>query len=755
MGIIRLLKLALLICSCAALFAVEPSGTPELIPFSFIKKPLVDIIAELAQKKDLNLILPTDQTALDALKKQTITFQLQKKRGRRSTSISVDDAWNLLQTFIELSGFSLIHRRDNLYSVEKAAGPDGSTASRDILPLFVDTPISAVPRSDTRIRYLYFLRNLKVPSQQDKESSPIFKVIKELLSKDATVLFDAKSNGLLMIDRATRILSALNILKAMDHSGFKEGFKYVHLAHVPAADVVKVLDTLKKAAGEGENPFIRSDATTDNFSHFGADTKIFADERQNGIILIGRVNNIERIAEFIEESVDIAPERGQSILHSYDLQYLDAQTFAPQLQKIVTSYTSGEQATQQQPTQGTTRFFSGVQVVAEPIIEEKKEFTTEDVALEQKGELVPNKGVEGISTAGGNRLIIAANQDDWHFIKTLLEKLDIPQYQVVLEIFLVDFTYDHTTAIEGDIRSKTDSMLPRGVQFLASHITPVSNVLGNTPTQLAEDLLQVIGPQGVTPLLNPGSTLVSFNDPLTPGIFGLLLLLETVVRAKVTSNPYIFVTNHKKGSIESQDIRRTSGDLSTVSNGSFTIPIEDVPATLKVEAVPHILTDEKIRLDIALTVEQFVGNTFNRLTRSLSTTATLKNGQILAMGGLLQNAKIELETNTPFFARIPLIGWFFKGRSYEYAKTNITLFVSPTVISPKKRAVSTKKTADKICESQEVNRKEFFDMRDPVSRIFFKSHNHDLFNQYLRESTNLPDMKIQDCYTSLPIAQYY
>ena len=175
------------------------------------------------------------------------------------------------------------------------------------------------------------------------------------------------------------------------------------------------------------------------------------------------------------------------------------------------------------------------------------------------------------------------------------------------------------------------------------------------------------------------------------------------------------------------------------------IPIVDVPATIKVEAIPHILTEDKVRLEIGLTIEQFVLSTFNRLTRSLHTTSTLRNGQILAMGGLLQTAKVELETNTPFWGRIPLIGWLFKGRNYQDIKTNVTLFVSPTIIEPRKRKPLTQRTRDRICFSNESDAVEFFDQRDPVARLFFDKHSNHIYNSLLQKSSNLSDLRVEDC----------
>ncbi len=402
-----------------------------------------------------------------------------------------------------------------------------------------------------------------MPTLQEKEASPFTKILTDLLSKDATIIYDTRANGILMVDKATHILSALTMLTTFDAAGAHESLLYIPLTHTAALDVTKVLESLKKAAGDEQDmyPFM---PRTDTHSHFAADTKIVPDERNNAVILIGPTANINRIADFIKQSIDQEPEEGKSILHVYELQYLDAQTFAPQLQKIISSFiAAGAQATQQ-AQEGTERFFRGAQVVAEPETKNPKDFTDAEVALDQKGALEA-QGLEGVSASGGNRLLIAAMQDDWKFIKPLLQQLDIPQYQVVLEMFLVDFTYDHTASVEGDSRSLTNRYLPRGVQYVSSNISDVSTVLGNTPTQLAEDLLQVVGPGRLTDTLNPGSTLISFNDPQTPGIWGLLLLLEKVLKAKVTTAPYLFITNHKKGSNRIQNIRRVNGDIVTVS----------------------------------------------------------------------------------------------------------------------------------------------------------------------------------------------
>src|SRR5262249_26775163 len=84
-------------------------------------------------------------------------------------------------------------------------------------------------------------------------------------------------------------------------------------------------------------------------------------------------------------------------------------------------------------------------------------------------------------------------------------------------------------------------------------------------------------------------------------------------------------------------------------------------------------------------------------------------------------------------------------------KTNITLFVSPTIITPRKRNVLTEKTRDIICFSNDVNKEEFFNQRDPVARTFFGKPDTSIFNRFLRESSNLTDAKVEDCKASIDI----
>lgn len=714
----------------------EEGSQAELIPFSFEKKQLILIIDDLAKQLAINIIPPQGAADLEALRQQRVSYR------SLTPLIPIKDALNLLMTFLELSGFSLIPKKEDTYVIVRDRSIEGGAATRDALPLYVDR--APLPETDERIAFIYFLRNLKVPTLAEKETHSLSKMLKDLVSPDGIFLFDPASNAVIIKDKASHISTIKQILEEFDRSGIKETVAYIPLHNVTATDVVTVFDSLKKASGapNPQAPFTPSGPHDQSYTYFAQDTKVFADTKRNALIVMGGETNVNRISDFVADHIDISQEKGESILHTYALQYLDAQTFAPALSKVVSSFLSDGQAQQTPYRQGEEHLFKGVQILAEYPSAPPQKFTTEEVVFD-KG-YPEHAGIEGIPQLHGNRLIIAARQADWRIIKQLIEKLDKPQYQVILEMLIVDFTNDDTTAVAGSIRNLTDGALPCGVQFLASHITPVTNVLGTTPVQLAEDLLNVVGPNSVATAATPNSTLISFNDPKTPGIFGLLQILQRVLKSKINSYPYLVVTNNQKGSVESVQLFRASGELVITTNGTYTIPQVDVTATIKVVATPHILSDDRVRIDIGFTVEYFVGTQLTRLTRGLKTTATLASNQILAMGGLLQRTVNRTLTRTPILGNIPLLGWFFKGDSKEDILSNIVLFVCPTIIEPRNRSELTTRTRSKLCQAGSDDLP-LYDAKDPIYRLFFKPQEDLLVDDFCEDTTNLNNFKLKSC----------
>lgn len=725
--------------------AINIFAKEELIDFSFEKKKLIDIIDNLASIKKINIIYPQSSADLEEFKNQIITYLPEKK-----IKINIETAWNILGMYLEMSGFSIYKKNKNLFGITKTGKSDQSGISREILPLYVDTKIDDLPNNSQRIIYLYFLKNLKAPKEADLQESPINKIISDMLSNGSPKpIYLHSSNGFLISDQANVIASIINIIEKIDKTGLKQVIEVIPIYNLNAQEVAKIFDTLKKAAGEEQNvPFIRYDPKESLRTYFSSDTQIIANKRDNSLILMGAESSINKIKDFITEKLDIPIGSGNSILHQIDLNFLDNKTFAPILQDIVNPIqSSSDGQVQQSFSYGPNRNFQGVIVSSEELVEIKQiegvEATREvEVVSLPEDSKYEIKGITQKRYMGGNKIIVAAIQDDWIQIKNLISKLDINQPQVFLQSMIVDFRRQKNKQVASDLRNLTSFNVDHpGVQFLASHISNPNIVLGNTPQQLAQDLLAITGPNTVPALAPSGSTLISYNDRTTPGIFGLLQILSKDLNFKVISTPSVITLNKSKGIISQELTKRVKGDVVTGENQNFEIPIEDLSEIIKLEFSPSIASADKLKLSVRIEISEFIStSSLTRLTKLITTTATLENNQILAIGGLLKDENTEHKTYTPIVGKIPILGSLFNGLTNENIINDVVILIQPTILMPKKNSKLIEITKDKLKEiNHELKSSEFIDFKDPIDRIFINNksnENDNLMLEYL-ESTNV------------------
>ena len=749
----------------------------EYISFSFERKPLLDIVNSIVASRGANIILPQRPAELDALRKQLVSYQ-----PETSPRVTVDEAWRLTELFLDALGFSIIKKKDKLYTIVKNGGqqPNEPSVGREPLPLYIATPPDKLPRGDERIRYIYYLRNLRVPqSANDAGNSELTEIFKQMLSPSALmgpgnipVMYEPKTNGFILVDKAGSISSVMRIITELDASGFKEVVEVLPLYNIPAQDVKAVFENLRKAAGDADRstPFIRQDPRADSISYFAADTKIISDPRTNSLILMGRESAVSRIAEFIQEYVDTPAESAGSILHYYDLQYLDAKNFADVLQKIVSvqapSQSNGAPS-------GAERFFQGVTVLAEAreplrtidsqLTELKLEGVSYDVGISK----------DNVYQTGGNRIIVAALASDWERLRNLIEQLDKPQPQVILEVLIVDLTDTENFSLGATSRNPTNIGCNNatGPQFLASHLSPANAVLNfQTATNngvttaitgvppnpaLAQDLLGYFNNDiaGQAPdlisLINngiPGSTLISFNDPATPGIALILQALQNHTTSKVLSHPYLVTTNNQKATIANQRLLRGTGAVVPIQAGGVETRVVDIPAVIQVQMWPHISSSERLNLQVAVDVNQFIDPAnFTRITRRVNTDANISTGEILVIGGLTQIIENDSTFETPFLSKIPIIGYLFKRNTKILTKSNLAIFIAPTIVQAKLRGGLNVYTADKIRKSRrDLTDDVIFDnLKDPITRLYFSDDipRNEMLREYLQHTTNAPEFE--------------
>lgn len=701
------------------------------IKFKFNNEDLVDIINYLAAEKGVNIILPSGANAIDA--KVTLTI---------NELLDLDEAWDILLSILDLADYSLVDQEPT-YTIVK----NSQAISREAVPIFIGIKPEELPDNDERIRYLYYFANIKV---SDAADGILMTVLRELLPTTALYKIDPKTNGLLVSDKANNVRSVMHVLTSLDQTTYRETFDVIKLRYT-SADIISKLFTESILAPEKDkaNKYRTDVHRLNEATYFSRNVKLIADRRTNALIVVGREQAVNQVKDFIYKYLDVELGSGQSILHIYELQYLNAQQLEPVLKNIVQATLPGGtgQSTGTQTQVGPERYFEGVLIKADTPVDTTQAYY------------------------GGNKLVVAAKNDDWKIIKQLIEELDKPQRTVILEVLIADLTIDDVKQLGNTLRNAiglpitnaapgqqgTARSSAQSAQVTSQVILDAAAPPAPIDSTVASDLLSVSLPNpdgsgdvSYASLAPAGSTLISFNVPSTGQTWSIAQLLQTFGHTKILSHPHVIATNNQQAFISIGQTRLLA-DEATSGTAATSIKFTPQAANLTVKLTPRISSADTLNLQISVEATEFIAgpNAITaqqncRVTRVVDTNANIKNSSILALGGLIVDNVTNQMRDIPVLSRIPLIGWLFKSRTMETAKTNLTVFISPTIVEPRLRGGASDYTKDYINTARQyANEGLLFDsLRDPITRFFFGTQNdaHDMVEEFLQKDELKSDL---------------
>ncbi|MEP6804190.1 MAG: hypothetical protein ABI892_06695, partial [Flavobacterium sp.] len=264
------------------------------IVFKYNNEPLENIINKLAAEKDINVILPQGEIPLIK-----VSLHIEQK-------LTLSQAWDTLNTLLDIAGFCIIPQ-GNLIRIVK----NNNEIFREPMPTYIGVSPDQLPNNDQRIRYLYYLANIKISEDPLNEINGI---LKDLLPNNAWFRGDSVTNGLLIVAKANDIRSAMNIIVNLDQVNFQEKVDILSLHHTSASIVARLInEDLVKS--ENTNSYRLDTKKAKEVPYFSGFTKVIPEPRLNKLILLGRPQAIERLKDFIQKYIDVAPETGKSVLH--------------------------------------------------------------------------------------------------------------------------------------------------------------------------------------------------------------------------------------------------------------------------------------------------------------------------------------------------------------------------------------------------------------------------------------------------------
>ena len=260
-----------------------------------------------------------------------------------------------------------------------------------------------------------------------------------------------------------------------------------------------------------------------------------------------------------------------------------------------------------------------------------------------------------------NSLVVTANPRDYEQIKTVIDKLDIPRAQVLVEALIADVSMDRLKefGIEwGDSSTSGKYKVTGGIKY-SKGANPFKG-FGSAGLMISA----MKGDVNIGALIQAYQKDAGFNILSTPQ---LLTLDNKEAKIIVGSNiPYATQTQFN------------TDNTTSVSSYDY----KDVGIELKI--TPHIGTKDIVRLDLYLKVTK-VAESANAATpsttvRETSTTVSVKNDSTIVIGGLIRNNKTETVHKVPILGDIPILGFFFKRKEYTTERRNLMLFITPRII---------------------------------------------------------------------------
>ena len=288
-----------------------------------------------------------------------------------------------------------------------------------------------------------------------------------------------------------------------------------------------------------------------------------------------------------------------------------------------------------------------------------------------------------------NTMLILDTREKLAEVRQLIQRLDIPVRQVLIESRIViantDFTKEIGTRFGvSAVAGNGDNGLISTTGSAEGNDTAIQDFTDATPgfpvqVGALQDRfnvsLPVAGAAGSFALAVLGSDYLVDLE---------LTALQAEGRGEVTSAPRVITANAKEASI-SQGVEIPFQEAS--SSGATAISFKD--AVLELTVTPQITPDERIIMDLAIKsdtvgaqVANVLGGTIPSIdTRKINTQVLVDNGETVVLGGIYEQTNNQLVTKVPLLGDIPVIGAVFRNKRNVSTKRELLIFITPRIIS--------------------------------------------------------------------------
>lgn len=485
--------------------------------------------------------------------------------------------------------------------------------------------------------------------------------LKPLVSPQGSITANRSANSLVIADYADNLRQMRNLIARIDRDSTST--RMISLRNAGAREIASALSTL--TAGQSG----------------AAGATVVAVDSGNALLLRGDASSVARMAALAEDLDRRAASASE--IRVVFLQYADAAKLMPVLQQLVGQ--AGDAA--------AIPASAGATSAAAP--------TPAPPASGRGGAVVTRY-------EGANAIIIAGPADVQRTLGEVIRQLDTRRDQVLVEAIIVEISNDaaRKLGVQFLLGGKPGSGVPIAATNYsnaapnlltiagavgARELATTTTVVNGTTTTTTENnaISDQLAEAAVSSILNAGGGFAGFADKIGKnGVFAAIInAVQTDTKSNILSTPSVLTLDNQEARLlVGQEIPITTGQaLSNNFENQFrTVQRENVGIQLEVK--PQINAGGAIKLFLRQEVSSIAGPVASGSAdlilnkREIETTVTVDDGEIIALGGLLDDNERRTIEAIPLLSRIPAIGELFKSRSRSHVKTNLMVFIRPTIL---------------------------------------------------------------------------
>ena len=459
----------------------------------------------------------------------------------------------------------------------------------------------------------------RVIQVQHAPVTELIPLIRPLVPQYGHLAAVTSANALIISDRAANIARIEDLMRQLDQKGDRD-YTVLNLQNAWVMDAAEVLN----------NAVTRGQAKGTNAA------QVIADSRTNRLIIVGPPSARAKLVS-LAQSLDTPTARSANT-RVIRLRHNDAKALATTLGEISEGLKSPE---------GT----------------------------EQKGK---PQNILIRADESLNALVLLAEPDTVNALEDIVRQLDVPRAQVMVEAAIVEISGDISDAlgVQWAVDARGDSGGLGGVNF------------GNTGLSVGTVLRAIQEDKIPDNLTLPDGAIIGIG---TDSFGALITALSSNSKSNLLSTPSLLTLDNQQAEIlVGQNVPFQTGSYTTDASGAnnpfTTIEREDIGVTLKV--TPHINDGATLRLEVEQEISsiapsagvnaQAVDLVTNK--RSIKSVILADDGQVIVLGGLIQDDVTSTDSKVPLLGDIPLIGRLFRSTKDTHIKRNLMVFLRPTVV---------------------------------------------------------------------------